>query len=83
MSYIKYIIEQTLSQLYLTLSDPMDCSPPGSSVHGLSRQEHWSGLPSPSPGDLPDPGVEPGSVSSPALAGAFLPLVPPGKPIVY
>ena len=38
--------------------DPMDCSPPGSSVH---RQEYWSGLPFPSPGDLPDPGIESGS----------------------
>ena len=32
-----------------TLSNPMDCSPPGSSVHGFSRQEHWSGLPFPFP----------------------------------
>ena len=32
-----------------TLCDPMDCSPPGFSVHGISRQEHWSGLPFPSP----------------------------------
>ena len=41
--------------------DPIDCSPPGSSVHGISRQEYWSGLPFPSPGDLPDPGIERGS----------------------
>ena len=34
---------------------------------GFSRQEYWSGLPSPSPGDLPDPGVEPISLASPAL----------------
>ena len=52
-----------------TLCDPMDCSPPGSSVHGFSRQGYWSGLSFPSPGDLPDPGMEP---SSPALAGGFL-----------
>ena len=39
----------------------MDDSPSGSSVHGFSWQEHWSGLPVPSPGDLPDPGIEPGS----------------------
>ena len=43
-----------------TLCDPMDCSPPGSSVHGFSRQGYWSGLSFPSPGDLPDPGMEPG-----------------------
>ena len=39
----------------------MDCSPPGSSVHGFSRQEYWSGFPFPSPGDLPVPGIKPGS----------------------
>ena len=38
---------------------------------GFSRQECWSGLPFPSPGDLPDPGMEPGSLTSPALAGGF------------
>ena len=36
-------------------------SPPGSSVHGIFQQECWSGLPFPSPGDLPDPGTEPAS----------------------
>ena len=42
------------------------------------RQEYWSGLPFPPEGDLPHPGIEP---TSPALAGGFLLLVPPGKPI--
>ena len=42
-----------------TLCDPVDCSPPGSSVLGFSRQEYWSGLPFPSPGDLPHPGIKP------------------------
>ena len=37
----------------------------------FSRQEYWSGLPCPPPGDLPDPGIEPKSLMSPALAGAF------------
>ena len=37
----------------------------------FSRQEYWSGLPFPSPGDLPDPGIEPVSPMSPALAGGF------------
>ena len=37
----------------------------------LSRQEHWSGLPCPPPEDLPDPGIEPTSLMSPALAGRF------------
>ena len=46
---------------------------------GFSRQECWSGLPFPSPGDLPDPGIKPGS---PALQADVLPSEPPGKPIV-
>ena len=38
---------------------------------GFSRQEYWSGLPSPPPGDLPDPGIKPASLVSPALVGGF------------
>ena len=49
------------AQSCTTLCDPMDCSPPGSSPMGFSKQEYWSGLPFPSPGDLPDSGIEPGS----------------------
>ena len=37
----------------------------------FSRQEYWSGLPFPSPGDLPNPGIEPASLESPALSGGF------------
>ena len=48
---------------------------------GLSRQKYWSGLPFPSPGDLPDPGMEPASLMSPTSAGS-LPVEPPEKPIV-
>ena len=47
---------------------------------GFSRQEHWSGLPCPPPGDLPDPGTEHVSLASPALAGSFFTTEPPGKP---
>ena len=46
---------------------------------GFSRQEHWSGLLFPSPGDLPDPGIEPKSLVSPALAGGFFTTAPLGK----
>ena len=46
---------------------------------GFSRQDYWSGLPFPSPGDLPDPGIEP---RSPALQANALPSEPPGKPVV-
>ena len=44
----------------------------------FSRQEYWSGLPFPSPGDLPDPGMEPGS---PTMQAASLLSEPPGKPV--
>ena len=44
---------------------------------GFSRQEYWSGLPFPSPGDLPDPGIEPKSTVSPALACRLFTTEPP------
>ena len=56
-----------LLQLVPTLCDPMDYSPPGCSVHGILQ----AGLPYPPPGDLPDSGIEPMSLLSPALAGGF------------
>ena len=64
----------SVAQLCPILCHPMDCSPPGSSVHGIfSKQEYWSGLPFPPPGDCPDPGIELGfkSLGSPASAGGF------------
>ena len=62
-----------LTQWYLTVA----CQPPLSM--GFPRQEYWSGLPFPSPGDLPNPGIHP---ASPALAGGFFTTKPPGKPVV-
>ena len=53
--------ESEVAQLCPTLRNPMDCSLPGSSVHGFLQAEYWSRLPFPSPGDLLDPGIEPGS----------------------
>ena len=47
---------------------------------GFSRQEYWSGLPFPSPGYLPIPGMKPTSLVSHALASRFIATVPPGKP---
>ena len=62
-----------------TLCNPMDCGPPGSSIHGISlAKEYWSWLPFLSPGDLPDPRIKP---ASPALAGGFFTTEPPGKPL--
>ena len=54
------------------LCDLMDCSPPGSSVQGISQQEYWSRLPFPSPEDLPNSRTESVSPVFPALAGGFL-----------
>ena len=54
----------------------MDCRQPGSSLHGFSRQEYWSGLPFPSPGDLRDPRIEP---EAPVLAYGFF---TPGKHLI-
>ena len=47
----------------------------------FSRQEYWSELPFSTPGDLPDPGIKPTSLASPALVGGFFTTVPPGKPL--
>ena len=68
------------AQSCLTLCKSMDCGPPGSSVYGIfqAKQEYWSGLPFPSPGDLPHPGIERGS---PALQVDYLPSEPPGKSV--
>ena len=54
-----------------SLCNSMDYSPPGSLTRGFSRQEYWSGLSFPSPGDLPEPGTEPASLMSPVLDGRF------------
>ena len=56
---------------HIWLCNPMDCSQPGSSAMGFSRQEYRSGLPCPPPGDLPDPGIELTSLMSPALTDGF------------
>ena len=61
-------------QTRLTLHDPGDCSPPGSSAHGilLARILEWVAMPP--PGDLPDPRIEPTFPESPALQAGSLPL---------
>ena len=48
---------------------------------GFFRQEYWSGLPCPPPGDCPNPGIESMSLVSPALASGFFTTEPPGKPL--
>ena len=60
-----------------TICNPLDCSPPALLSMKFSRQEHWSGLPFPSPGDLPNSGIEPRSL---VLQAESLPSEPPAKP---
>ena len=83
--------ESEVAQSCPTLRDPMVCSLPGSSVHGIFQarvlewgaiafsKEYWSRLLFPSPGDLPNPGIKP---MSPTLAGRFFTTEPPGKPCI-
>ena len=60
-----------------SLRTPWTVAPPGSSVHGSFYQGCWSGLPFPTLGDLPDPGIKP---TSPASASRFCTPAPPGNP---
>ena len=71
------------AQSHPTLCNPMNCSPPGSSLSmDSSRQEYYSRL-FPTPGDLRDLGIKPVFLEFPALAGGFFTTVPPGNPIYY
>ena len=65
-------------QSCLSVCDPMDCS----LSMGFSRQECWSRLPCPPPGDLPDPGIEPTSLCLLHWQSGSLPLASPGKPFL-
>ena len=69
----------THAQSCLTLSNPRDCSPHLSMR--FSKQEYWSGLPFPIPRDLPNSGIKPASLASPALAGSFFTTEPEAKSI--
>ena len=67
---------KSLSRVWL-FATPWTVDYQASLSMGFSRQEYWSGLPFPSPGDLPNPGIEP---RSPTLQADALPSEPPGKP---
>ena len=69
--------ESEVAQSCLTLATPWTAAHQAPLSMGFSRQEHWSGLPFPSPGHLPDPGIE---ARSPALQADTLTSEPPGKP---
>ena len=76
-SKVEIEVLSEVAQLCQTLCDPVDCSLSGCSVHGIlqSRILEWVAIPS--PGDLPNPGIEP---RSPTLQADALPSEPPGKP---
>ena len=63
-----------------TVSDPMDCSLPGSSVHGILQERILEWVAMPSPGDLPNPGIEPETLVAPALQADSLLLSYQGSP---
>ena len=71
------LLSLLVTQSCLTLCDPMDDCPPDSSDMDFPMHEYWSGLPFPPPGNLPDPGIKPGS---PALQADSLLSEPPGSP---
>ena len=71
-----------LTNSCLTLCDPMDCSPPDSCIRGILQARPLGGLLFLPPGNLPDPGIELTTLTSPALAGRFFTTEPPGKPIL-
>ena len=77
ISVVLLVVISSLSHVLL-FCNPMNYSPPGSFICGISQQEYWNGLPFPTPEDLPDPGIEP---TSPALAGRFFSTEPHGKPV--
>ena len=70
----------SVAQSCLTLCDPMDCSLPGSSVHGISQARILEWVAISSSRDLPNPGIQ---LASSALAGRFFTTEPPGKPDTY
>ena len=67
-------------QLCTTLCSPMDYSPPGNSVNGILQARKLECVAMPSAGDLPNPGIKPVSLTSPALAGRFFSIESPGNP---
>ena len=73
-------VKVLVTQSYPTLCNPVDCSHQSPLSMECSRQQHWSGLPFPSPGDPPNPGIEP---RSSALQGDSLLSDPPGKSTLY
>ena len=78
----KYLANMCVRSLQLcpTLCDPIGCNLPGSSVSGISQREILEWVAMPFSGDFPNPGIEPASPESPALAGRYFTPEPSGKP---
>ena len=77
--YSDFESESEVAQSRPTLCHPVDCNLQAPLSMGFSRQEYYSGLPCPPPGDLPDPEIEPASLMSLHWQVDSLPLAPPGK----
>ena len=75
--YGQMCVSEMKSLSRVRLCDPRTVAHQAPPSMGFSRQEYWSGLPFPSPGDLPDPGIQP---RFPALQTDSSPSEPPGKP---
>ena len=71
-------VKALVAQSCPTLCDPMNCSPPSFSVYGILQARILEWVTYPSPGDLPNPGIKPRSLT---LQADSLPIEPPGKPI--
>ena len=76
--YLKVKVSESLSRARLSAT-PWTVAYQAPPSMGFSRQEYWGGLPFPSPGDLPDPGIEPWS---PSFQADALTSKPPGKPLI-
>ena len=74
-----WLVGGLVAKLCMTC-DPMNCSGQASLSMGFPKQDYWSGLLFPSPGDLPDPGIEPASPESLAFQADSLPLSHLGSP---
>ena len=70
-SLLKLVVRVLVAQWCLTLCDPVDCAHQAPLSMGFCRQEDWGGLPCPPPGDLPNPGMEPGSPVSQADSSPY------------
>ena len=82
---LKYIHRAVLSHCSCVrlFATPIDLTHQAPLSMRFSRQEYWSGLPRPSPGDLPDPGVKPTSPEAPTLQADSLRLIHQGSPEIY